>query len=94
MTHFPISTRLRLHDEALLLPVLQHLTDAVARHVGTFHADAVLEGSLEAELYVQTLKDRVVLAHALAVIAAAVVAALERSLYAVAEPRRHPHTLS
>ena len=61
---FTIITVLFQHHKPLLTPVLQHLANGVTRYVGTLYADAVLEGSLEAELHVQTLKDRVNLARA------------------------------
>ena len=84
-SQFPIPSCFRLHNEALFLPVLQHLADTVARNAGTLHADAMLESSLHTELHIQTLVDRVVLAHALGVVTTALVTALECCLYAVAE---------
>ena len=80
MTHFLVASCLCLHDEPLLLPVLQHLTNGVARDVGTLHADTVLEGTIKAEFHIQALKDRVVLTHALAVVRSAIFAAIESGL--------------
>ena len=73
---FHIASRLRLSDQPLLLPVLQHLLHLIARHVCPFGGNALLEGSVEAELCVQTLEDGVVTTHTVTLVIAGIVAVL------------------
>ena len=61
LLHLPIAAGIRLHDQPLLLPVLQHLLHPVMRDTGPLHGDALLERSLEAEVHIQTGEDGVVL---------------------------------
>ena len=58
---FPVLFIIYSLNQTLLAPVLQHLDNAVARHSGAFHSHRVLHCLIFGKLWIQSLKDRIIL---------------------------------